>query len=275
MTPRDHRELASDRGFPLLVRHPFPPLPLQDHCRGSKEAVILMPALLVKNTIMSHHEMCQHEGGRMLQAGMHFRPQGRASILLMSVRHNAPYQDRIEDSGRAIIYEGHDVRRDQTTLDPKSVDQPDETPHGTLTQNGKFHQAAQHHKLSGSTPEIVRVYQKIMDGVWVYNGAFRLVDSWKELVGKRHVFKFRLEQADESDFHRLDETELPHSRVIPSAVKVAVYRRDKGKCVLCNATDNLHFDHDYPFSKGGTSIMVENVRLLCARHNLQKSDKIE
>jgi len=37
---------------------------------------------------------------------------------------------------------------------------------------------------------------------------------------------------------------------------------------------NLHFDHDVPFSKGGSSITAKNVRLLCAKHNLEKSDKI-
>lgn len=37
---------------------------------------------------------------------------------------------------------------------------------------------------------------------------------------------------------------------------------------------NLHFDHDIPFSKGGSSLTAENVRLLCAKHNLEKSDKI-
>jgi 5-methylcytosine-specific restriction endonuclease McrA len=57
-------------------------------------------------------------------------------------------------------------------------------------------------------------------------------------------------------------------------VKVAVWKRDQGKCVNCGATDNLHFDHDVPFSKGGSSITADNVKLLCARHNLEKSDKI-
>jgi hypothetical protein len=37
---------------------------------------------------------------------------------------------------------------------------------------------------------------------------------------------------------------------------------------------NLHFDHDIPFSKGGSSLTGANVRLLCAKHNLEKSDKI-
>jgi 5-methylcytosine-specific restriction endonuclease McrA len=44
---------------------------------------------------------------------------------------------------------------------------------------------------------------------------------------------------------------------------------------MCGDTKNLHFDHELPFSKGGTSLSAKNVRLLCMKHNLQKSDKIE
>jgi 5-methylcytosine-specific restriction endonuclease McrA len=58
-------------------------------------------------------------------------------------------------------------------------------------------------------------------------------------------------------------------------VKDDVWERDKGKCVLCGSCDELHFDHVIPFSKGGTSLKADNVQLLCARHNLEKRDKIE
>jgi len=47
-----------------------------------------------------------------------------------------------------------------------------------------------------------------------------------------------------------------------------------GKCTKCGASDELHFDHVLPFSNGGTSLTADNVQLLCARHNLQKSAKI-
>ena len=67
---------------------------------------------------------------------------------------------------------------------------------------------------------------------------------------------------------------LPHSRLIPTSVKIEVWARDKGRCVLCGSTVNLHFDHDLPFSKGGTSLTARNVRILCMRHNLSKSSKI-
>jgi 5-methylcytosine-specific restriction endonuclease McrA len=58
-------------------------------------------------------------------------------------------------------------------------------------------------------------------------------------------------------------------------VKLEVWKRDDGKCVVCGASDELHFDHDVPFSLGGTSISAANVQLLCARHNLEKHDSIK
>ncbi|MGP0594802.1 HNH endonuclease [Nitrospira sp. T9] len=34
-------------------------------------------------------------------------------------------------------------------------------------------------------------------------------------------------------------------------------------------------DHIVPYSKGGTSLKVENIQLLCARHNIEKSANIQ
>jgi hypothetical protein len=211
----------------------------------------------------------------MLQAGMHFRPAGKTSIVLMSLRHNAPYADRIEDNGRTIIYEGHDAKRCDDCPDPKKIDQPERTPKGTETQNGYFHEAAQQHKKKGFPAEFVHVYQKLYAGIWSYNGTFQLTDSWQEQSGSRKVFKFKLELMNEGQEQRNYTLSLTHDRVIPAEVKRAVYKRDNGCCVKCGATKNLHFDHILPFSKGGASITEANVQLLCARHNLQKSDKIE
>lgn len=53
------------------------------------------------------------------------------------------------------------------------------------------------------------------------------------------------------------------------------WKRDNGEYVLCGEKDNLHCDRHIPFSKGGSSHTVQNIRLLCARRNLKKSDKIE
>ncbi|MBR4789476.1 MAG: HNH endonuclease [Treponema sp.] len=58
---------------------------------------------------------------------------------------------------------------------------------------------------------------------------------------------------------------------IPSAVKREVFLRDQGRCVICGSRENIEFDHELPFSKGGSST-VRNIRLLCQKCNRHKSD---
>ena len=227
------------------------------------------------NEILSYLEMCQREK-MSLQRGMNFRAGDNYSIILMSQRTNAPYRDRIEDDGTTLIYEGHDEPKRNDLPDPKKVDQPAVTNRGTLTENGKFARAAEQFKRREGRAERVRVYEKIRTGIWSYNGLFHLVDSWVETNGRREVFKFKLVAVDDETFTSDQQSgDLESTRLIPSAVKVAVWRRDGGKCVRCGATDNLHFDHVIPYAKGGTSLRAENIQLLCARHNLAKRDRIE
>ena len=85
--------------------------------------------------------MCSREG-TSLQRGMNFELGSDHSVVLMSVRPNAPYRDRLEDEGSTLIYEGHDVPRSDAVSRPKVVDQSEQTPYGTPTQNGRFHKAA-------------------------------------------------------------------------------------------------------------------------------------
>lgn len=65
------------------------------------------------------------------------------------------------------------------------------------------------------------------------------------------------------------------SRYIPSAVKREVWARDRGRCVLCGSRKNLCYDHDLPYSRGGTSLDANNIRILCRDCNLKKSNRIE
>ena len=194
----------------------------------------------------------------------------------MSVRKGAPYADRLEDGGRVLIYEGHDVNRTREGPNPKTVDQPEFNPGGSLTQNGKFTEAAHAYSQGKAEAEPVRVYEKIKPGIWTFNGLFRLRDAWRESSDGRQVFKFRLDLDPEAALSDGPEPkDLDQTRVIPSEVKREVWKRDEGRCVQCGSTDNLHFDHVLPFAKGGTSLLPENIQLLCARHNLRKSDRIE
>jgi len=231
--------------------------------------------VIVQGDVISYLDMCREEGVN-LQRGMNFRLRGRHSVILMSLRPNAPYADRIEDDGKILIYEGHDIPAIRNGPQPKLVDQPEKNPGGRLTQNGLFYRAAEQFKQGKKEAELVKVYEKLRSGIWVYNGIFKLINAWREEINNRNVFKFKLELIDEvpSD-HRNLVSALDHNRIIPSSVKIAVWKRDKGACVKCGSKDNLHFDHIIPYSKGGSSLVAENIQLLCARHNLEKRDKIE
>jgi hypothetical protein len=69
--------------------------------------------------------------------------------------------------------------------------------------------------------------------------------------------------------------DLEPTRVIPPQGNWKFWKRDQGRCVVCQAEDNLHFDHELPYSKSGTRRTARNIRLPSARHNLEKSDRIE
>jgi len=224
--------------------------------------------------VISYLEMCREEGVN-LQRGMNFHLRGALSVILMSLRKDAPYADRVEDGGRILIYEGHDIPKRSAAQDPKVVDQPMTNPSGTLTQNGLFYRSAVRYKNSSGQPAFVRVYEKIHSGIWTYNGLFKLVDAWQEESGTRRVFKFKLESVDDVESGTVKQKEIDHTRLIPASVKLEVWSRDRGQCVICGSKDNLHFDHIIPYSKGGSSLVAENIQLLCARHNLAKRNRIE
>lgn len=231
--------------------------------------------MIESESVISYLEMCREEGVN-LQRGMNYKLKGRFTVILMSLRPGAPYADRIEDEGKTLVYEGHDIPKRQKGPNPKSIDQPYENPSGSLTQNGLFFEAAKAFKERKREPELVKVYEKIRSGIWTYNGIFQLIDAWQEISNARKVFKFKLVLVEEFDMkEKREKGDIEHTRLIPSSVKLEVWKRDKGRCVICGSTDNLHFDHIIPYSKGGSSLVAENIQLLCARHNLEKRDKIE
>jgi HNH endonuclease len=223
--------------------------------------------------LISYLEMCRREGVG-LRRGMHFGHGGTYSVLLMSVQPQAPYQDSVAADGITLIYEGHDELKSVAVPHPKAVDQPFCTAYGTATQNAKFHQAAQAYKCGQQSPERVRIYEKCRPGLWLYRGLFHLVDSWQESDGKRRVCKFKLVAVDGKDEGQMPVLPPRPRRNIPRAIRIAVWQRDGGKCVVCGGTDKLHFDHIVPISKGGTSNTANNIQLLCARHNLAKGARL-
>lgn len=227
------------------------------------------------NQILSYREMCNLENHPQLQTGMNFELGGSYSVILMSVKSNAPYADRISDDGLTIYYEGHDMRGDKL----KRHDQPDTYSGGSLTQNGLFSHSIDKGKKTGALP-LVKVYEKLKMGIWNYRGLFELNDYTYIERGGRYVYEFVLTVTDQN--LEIAKKHLSHqpidieqTRQIPGKVKVEVYKRDDGKCVKCGSNSNIHFDHILPYSRGGTSLRIENIQLLCARHNLEKSASLE
>lgn len=225
--------------------------------------------------VLSYGELCVAERAH-LQRGMNFRLRGGLSVVLMSVQPNAPYADALEDEGRTLIYEGHNAPLSPDCPRPDEEDQPAHSSTGRLTQNGLFYEAVQRFKRGEEVAELVKVYEKMKPGIWVFNGIFRLTDAWQAEQNERKVWKFRLELVDEtsSETAQAGSSSEP-SRVIPTHVKLEVWRRDKGVCAKCGADSNLHFDHILPFSKGGTSENAANIQLLCQACNLSKGARIE
>jgi len=228
--------------------------------------------------ILNYNEVVAREGFN-IQRGMNYRPKGKNySILLMSVRENAPYNDGFDESGKRLFYEGEDISRRENN-NPKEVDQPFFTKTGKLTNNGIFFKAAEDFKNKRRiSPELVKVYEKISNNIWTDKGWFKLVDVEYRFSNEegRKVFRFILLPKGEKGLKEKEEEEFEFSRRIPTPIKRIVWERDRGKCSFpeCESTQDLHFDHIIPFSKGGSSTDPKNIQILCGRHNLKKSDKI-
>lgn len=215
--------------------------------------------------LISYKEMCSREGVGSLQRGMHYREEGD-SIILMSRMQRAPYADRCMHSRVIIEYIGHDKPHG------RNADQEERTPSGRLTTNGKFKRAIARYKEGNGPPVSVRVYEKVYPGVWRDRGRYYCVDWRYEREGARNAFKFFLSpERTPSDVPRLKTPRVS----LPSAVKQAVYIRDKGRCAACGSATDLAFDHIVPLAKGGSATSVDNVQLLCRKHNSEKAARIQ
>ena len=115
--------------------------------------------------VISYPQLVMNEGGIQVQKGMNFAIKKSYSIVLMSTEKNAPYNDSMLEDG-VIEYEGHDAPRNDS-YNKKEVDQPIANKTGTLTENGKFMQAADNFKEGKREPALIKVYRKIRKGVWV------------------------------------------------------------------------------------------------------------
>ena len=75
----------------------------------------------------------------------------------------------------------------------------------------------------------------------------------------------------------VDTIEIERAK-LSASLRYDILKRDGFKCQICGATIKdgvkLHVDHIFPVSKGGKT-EPNNLRTLCDKCNLGKSDKIE
>jgi hypothetical protein len=179
----------------------------------------------------------------------------------MSRRKGAPYIDQ-EIPGFGIIYEGEDIGGDT-----KSKLKNQALTGGNL---GLFNTTLEY--IQGKRKaEPVIVFEKLDRNKWVYLGEFKLVGVQKVFSNNRYVLRFILSAGEEET--EIIATDEYRARHISSQVRREVWERDGGKCVICGSNKELHFDHEIAWSLGGSNTK-ENIRLLCSKCNLKKSDKI-
>jgi hypothetical protein len=78
----------------------------------------------------------------------------------------------------------------------------------------------------------------------------------------------RLERAHQA-VHLGQEPSALRRLGIPRELRQAVYDRDGGRCVQCEATFDLQYDHVIPVALGGAT-SFENLELLCGPCNREK-----
>ncbi len=116
---------------------------------------------------------------------------------------------------------------------------------------------------------------------WLYQNCLYEVtgtytDEEKKLLIMEYCDKERQKfERLKAKFNSEASQEIKRERLqIPEEVRIAVWRRDQGKCVRCGSRENLEYDHIVPVSKGGSNT-VRNVELLCESCNRQKGDRIQ
>ncbi len=111
-----------------------------------------------------------------------------------------------------------------------------------------------------------------------FQSLLKRIDPLQKMPKKRES-KTLTRQKDSNDILSIADRMKARTRYIPMKIKQEIWRRDKGECTYvspigkqCQEKGFLHLDHIEPWALGGTSD-PENLRLLCASHNLRRSEK--
>jgi hypothetical protein len=153
----------------------------------------------------------------------------------------------------------------------------------SLRGEGKFHPT-----VNSSTPEINVVLEKMFEIRFAADEELMELIRWMKChlshkypkgANYLEIFKHAIQYYKQREDLALQEAPRTSSantdsRHIPKAIKHKVWKRDQGRCTFvgsngkrCNSDYLVQFDHfPIPYARGGPST-VDNLRLLCAKHN--------
>lgn len=124
----------------------------------------------------------------------------------------------------------------------------------------------------------------------------KLLCRFSEQTTGSHDLQYRISDAREFGViirflkslrkERFEAHDKQHSRLIPAEVQELVWERferngricENPRCPNRGRSYNQfawHLDHTLPFSRGGSSVVPNNLRVLCAPCNLRKSSRFE
>jgi|GEM_PF-2620247 len=116
------------------------------------------------------------------------------------------------------------------------------------------------------------VYLRV-NGVWA-RGDANLDDETITALALVQIEKRSRKIQDAKDFLHQNSSKPSRSRTaIPDEIKVSVFRRDGGCCVVCGSTEDIEYDHVIPFSRGGSN-SLRNIQILCRLCNRKKGDSL-
>lgn len=202
--------------------------------------------------------------------------------------------------GKDAYFAAKNFGQKLAVLDPKNIKLPDDPPPTPkpeptlLTDSKMFKEPVQQkirelerqiEKIKIETANAMSASQdkplQLYDGRWLYqNSVYEVTRGhsfdeiclliWEFADKERRKFerlknKFSGEKSEEWKYERVR---------IPEEVRIAVWRRDQGRCARCGSRENLEYDHIVPVSKGGGNT-ERNIELLCQDCNRAKGNRIE
>ena len=163
----------------------------------------------------------------------------------------------------------------------------------SLHSEGKFGPT-----VKNSTPEIEVVLEKMFEIRFAADEELMELIQWMKRhlshqfpkgAGYLEIFKHAMKYYKQREDLGLQKESRKSSakvstntttRHIPKTIKQKVWKRDNGRCTFvgsngkrCNSDYLVQFDHyPIPYARGGPST-VDNLRLLCAKHNRHEAEK--